>query len=282
VVSAAQRREAARYLVSRYGVSERRACCAVKVSRSVFRYQSRRAPDDALRRHIRDLAETRLRYGYKRIYILLRRQGLPINHKRVHRLYCLEGLQLRAKRPRRHVSAAARTGNRQRPTAPNQAWSMDFMAAFTGSGGKFRVLTILDMFTRESLAIEIGRRLRGEDVVRALNRIVLRRTAPKSIYCDNGSEFTGRLLDLWAYHQGVEICFSRPGKPTDNALIESFNGRFRDECLNTHWFTTLEEAQCESERWRQDYNENRPHMGLNGMTPNEYAVSYEQEDREFA
>ena len=154
---------------------------------------------------------------------------------------------------------------------------MDFMAATTANGGKFRILTVLDMFTRQALAIEVGRWLRGDDVVRVLNRLVLQRPAPRSMHCDNGSEFTGRLLDLWAYHQGVELCFSRLGKPTDNALIESFNGRFRDECLNTHWFTSLEEAQHESELWRQDYNENRPHMGLKGLTPNEYAKAHAEE-----
>ena len=277
MVSVAQKREAARYLVSRYSISERRACGMVRISRSVHRYQCRRPPDDALRRHIREIAETRLRYGFQRIHILLRRHGMKINHKRVHRLYRLEGLQLRAKRPRRHVSAAARVATHQSPIAPNQAWSMDFMAATTANGGKFRILTVLDMFTRQALAIEVGRWLRGDDVVRVLNRLVLQRPAPRSMHCDNGSEFTGRLLDLWAYHQGVELCFSRPGKPTDNALIESFNGRFRDECLNTHWFTSLEEAQHESELWRQDYNENRPHMGLKGLTPNEYAKAHAEE-----
>ena len=154
---------------------------------------------------------------------------------------------------------------------------MDFMAAEMANGGKFRVLTVLDMFTRESLAIEVGRRLRGDDVVRVLNRLVLQRPAPRAMHCDNGAEFTGRLLDLWAYHQGVELCFSRPGKPTDNALIESFNGRFRDEFLNIHWFDSLEEAQHKSELWRQDYNEHRPHMSLKGLTPNEYAKAHAEE-----
>lgn len=276
-MSVAHRREAARYLVSRYGVSERRACGMVRISRTVHRYQSRRPPQDALRREIRDIAQTRLRFGFKRIHVVLQRRGIHVNIKRVYRLYCLEGLQIKRKRPRRHVSSAVRSDMHQAPCAPNQSWAMDFMAATTANGGKFRILTVLDLFTRQSLAIEVGRWLRGDDVVRVLNRLVLHRPAPRSMHCDNGAEFTGRLLDLWAYHQGVELCFSRPGKPTDNALIESFNGRLRDECLNTHWFSSLEEAQRETELWRLDYNENRPHMGLKGLTPNEYAEIHAEE-----
>ena len=270
-MSAPQRREAARYLQSHYEVSERRACATVKLSRSVHRYQARRPDQSALRRHIRQIAHTRVRYGYLRIWTLLRRQGVAVNKKRVHRLYCLEGLQLRPKRPRRHVSAA----RRQRPTRTvkglNDAWSLDFVAGELAGRSKFRMLPIVDVCSRECLGIEVGQRLGAENVVAALERIRRTRGAPRRLFCDNGSEFQSRLVDLWAYQHQVTVEFSRPGKPTDNAHIESFNGRFRDECLNTHWFADLTEARTVIEAWRTDYNESRPHMALNSMTPLEYA-----------
>lgn len=173
-----------------------------------------------------------MRYGYRRLHVLLRREGFEINHKRVHRIYCELGLQLRPKRPRRHVSAAHRQPNR--PTRPNQAWTMDFVSNQLHGGQRFRALTVVDVFSRESLALEPGPHLRGEDVVRVLDRIAARQGTPRHIYCDNGSEFCSRLVDLWAYHHKVEMAFSRPGKPTDHAHIESFNGSLRDECLNLH------------------------------------------------
>lgn len=263
-----------RYLQSHYGISERRSCALVSLSRSVIWYQPKRPPQDALRRRIREIAETRVRYGYKRIHVLLRREGWAINHKRVHRLYCEEGLQLRAKRPRRHVSAAHRQPQRSRPTAPNQVWSMDFVSDQLQGGHRFRALTLVDVFTRECLAIEPGRQLGGEDVVKVLERVAVKRGTPKRIFCDNGSEFAGRLVDLWAYRRKVTIEFSRPGKPTDNAYIESFNGSLRDECLNIHWFSTLGDARAKLESWRQEYNESRPHRALNNQTPIEYAAQW--------
>ena len=261
------------YLRGHYPISERRACEIAQIHRSVRRYRSTRPSQEALRRRIREIAATRIRYGYRRIHVLLRREGWQINRKRVHRLYCLEGLQLRAKRPRRHVSAAHRQPPRRSAGHVNDAWSMDFVADQASGGEKFRMLTVVDVFTRECLAIEAGQRLRGDDVVRVLNRLIAERGAPKRLFCDNGSEFTGRLLDLWAYHNQVTIEFSRPGKPTDNAPIESFNGSFRDECLNVHWFSTLDDARVKIEAWRQEYNESRPHKALNQLSPLEYVAT---------
>ena len=176
---------------------------------------------------IRDLARTRVRYGYFRIYILLRREGWPINHKRVYRLYRNDGLSLRLKRPRRHVSAV----NRERSaaaSAPNTLWSMDFVSDALFDGRRLRALTVVDAYTREALVIEVDSGIKGEQVVEAMSRITMVRGAPESIRVDNGPE-------RWAYENVVRLDFSRPGKPTDNAFIESFNGRLRDECLNAHW-----------------------------------------------
>lgn len=274
MVSASHRREAVRYLHGHYPISERRACQASGWARSSHRYVSRRPPQEALRRRIRELAHCRVRYGYRRIHILLKREGIHVNQKRVHRLYCLEGLQLRAKRPRRHVSAATRQPPKTKPQAPNLCWSMDFVSDQTGNGQRFRALTIVDVFTRECLAVEPGQKLGGEDVARVLGRLVAERGAPKRIYCDNGSEFAGHLVDLWAYANQVTLEFSRPGKPTDNAYIESFNGSLRDECLNVHWFDDLTDAKEKLQAWQQDYNESRPHRSLNNLSPLQYKAQW--------
>lgn len=239
---------------------------------------------------IRDLARTRVRYGYFRIYILLRREGgagqgsddaehrwkasvgWPINHKRVYRLYRNDGLSLRLKRPRRHVSAV----NRERSaaaSAPNALWSMDFVSDALFDGRRLRALTVVDAYTREALVIEVDKGIKGEQVVEAMSRITTIRGAPKSIRVDNGPEFVSKALDRWAYENGVTLDFSRPGKPTDNAFIESFNGRLRDECLNAHWFLSLADARAKIEAWRRHYNESRPHTSLGWMTPAEYAAA---------
>ena len=202
---------------------------------------------------------------------MLKREGWSIGRNLIYRLYREEGLSLRTKRPRRRKMVVHREARCQ-PKHPNEAWSLDFIHDELSNGKKFRALTIVDIFTREGLAIEVGHRLRGENVVDVLNRLVRRRGAPKYLFADNGAEFTGQLVDLWAYHHGTRIDFSRPGKPTDNAFIETFNGSLRDECLNIHWFETLAEAQRLIEAWRIDYNESRPHMALGNKTPAEYLL----------
>ena len=281
MVSASQRRSAVRYLAGRYSVSERRGCEVTRTARSTFQYKSIRPSQESLRQKIRDLALSRVRYGYKRIHVLLKRQGIHVNKKRVYRLYCQEGLQLRPRRPRRHVTAATRQPPRAKPKAPNVAWSMDFVSDQTVDGLRFRALTVVDVFTRECLAIEPGKSLRGTDVVNVLSRITKKRGAPKRIYCDNGSEFCGRLVDLWAYANSVIMEFSRPGKPTDNAFIESFNGSLRDECLNVHWFDDLTDAREKLQAWRREYNESRPHRSLDDLSPLEFKARWAENRSEI-
>jgi putative transposase len=265
-------KEVVRYVTSCHGYSERRACSLTRQNRSTQRKPSRRDPRAALRLRMHEIVRTRIRYGYRRVLTMLRREGWAIGKKLVYRLYCEEGLVLRSKRPRRRKMQVHRQARCQ-PRRPNEAWSLDFVHDQLSNGQKFRALTVVDIFSREALAIEVGQRLRGEHVVDVLNRLVQQRGAPKYLFADNGAEFTGQLVDLWAYHHGVRIDFSRPGKPTDNAFIETFNGSLRDECLNLHWFNTIVEARSLIEAWRQDYNESRPHMALGNKTPREYALS---------
>jgi putative transposase len=227
-------------------------------------------PRTALRLRIREIAQTRVRYGYRKIRVLLNREGWKVAKKLVYRLYREEGLTLRHK-PRRKRRAGLHRRERFRPTAANQVWSLDFVADQLADGRRFRALTVLDVFTRESLTIEVGQSLKGEDVVRALNAILQRRGAPKLLFCDNGSEFTSQSMDLWAYRYGAQIDLSRPGKPTDNASVESFNGTLRAECLDVDWFATLTEAKQLIEAWRREYDDSRPHRSLGERTPNEFA-----------
>lgn len=253
-----------------YAVSERRACRVICFNRGSHRYQSVADPQACLRMRIREIAQVRVSYGYKRIHALLTREGWRMNHKRVYRLYREEGLMLRRQRPRRRV-AAKRREEQAVAQAINESWSMDFMSDQLFDGRRIRVLTLVDNFSRESLALEVAQRFRGEDVAKVLDEIVSQRGAPQSIRVDNGPEFTSKALDLWAYANQVELDFSRPGKPTDNALIESFNGSFRHECLNQEWFLSLEDARHKAGAWQVDYNEVRPHSSLGNLAPREYA-----------
>jgi putative transposase len=253
-----------------YRVAERRACRVLGFARSSFRYQSRRDPRAELRVRLRDLAASRVHYGYVRLWVLLRREGWVVNKKLVYRLYCEEGLGIRRRKPRRRKSVQVREA-RVPVQHANETWSMDFMSDQLVGGQRFRLLTLVDNHSRESLAIEVGQRLTGDDVVRVLEQVTAERGKPQSIRVDNGPEFISRSLDLWAYFNGVKLDFSRPGKPTDNAVIESFNGRLRDECLNQHWFLSLDEAKRLTEAWREDYNRVRPHASLGHRTPFEFA-----------
>lgn len=258
------------YIVSHYGLKLRRACTLIKQTRSTQYYQSVKDPKTALRRRMHVIAHTRVRYGYRRIHVLLKREGWQLGKNQAFRLYQEEQLQLRSKLPKRRKMVVCRQVS-IKPTQPNQVWSMDFVADQLANGVRFRTLTIIDVFSKEALAIEVEQRLGGEHVVDALNRLAAQHKAPQFLFVDNGSEFAGRLLDLWAYHHQTRIDFSRPGKPTDNAHVESFNGSFREECLNLHWFENLEEAKAIIEAWRRDYNESRPHMALSGRSPAECA-----------
>jgi len=258
-----------------YWVSQRRACRVVGFCRTSHRYRSHRRDDRALRLRIVEIAETRVRYGYRRVQVLLRREGWRVNHKRTYRIYCEEGLYLRRKRPRRHISGSRRM-LRPEVEQPNACWSMDFIVDALFNGRRFRALTIVDNFSRECLAIEAGQHLKGDEVVEVMERLVIERGAPERIQCDNGSEFVSKVLDKWAYENGATMDFSRPGKPTDNAMIESFNGTFRDECLNVNWFLSLEDAREKIERWRVEYNEFLPHSSLGDLTPQEFADQFSE------
>ena len=258
------------YLHGSYRVSERRACKVTRLNRGTFRYRTHKDPRTALRMRIREIAQTRVRYGYRKIRVLLNREGWKVGKYLVERLYREEGLTLQQRRKRRRRVAEHRR-ERFHPTGPNQVWSMDFVADQLADGRRFRSLTVVDIYTRECLAIESEQRLKGEDVVLVLNRIKIQRGVPKFLYCDNGSEFSSQAMDLWAYQNGVRMAFSRPGKPTDNAFVESFNGTFRADCLDAHWFMSLTETQRIVETWRREYNESRPHRALGEKTPHEFA-----------
>ena len=273
----AQKRAVVRYFRTGFRVSERRACRVAMVPRSSCRYRSVAADQTALRLRLRDLATTRVRYGYRRLHILLRREGWRINHKRVYRLYREEGLGIRVKRRKKLASAP-----RILPppaTQPLERWSLDFLADSLVDGRRFRVLMIVDNVSRVSPAIEVGSSVTGERVVAVLERLKRTTGIPARIAIDNGPEFVSKALDAWAYQNGVQLEFSRPGKPTDNAFVESFNGRFRDECLNQHWFTSLEEARRTIEVWRIDYNMERPHRALGQQTPAAWEAAWAPSQR---
>jgi putative transposase len=258
------------YLMGRYTVSARRACLVMRTTRSSVYYKSRKDPLTGLRQRMRELSQTRVRFGYRRLRVLMQREGWLVGKERFYRVYTEEGLALRRKRPWRHVTAVHR--EQRRPAiARNDIWSMDFVSDQLADGRRFRALTVIDMFTRECLAIDVGQGLGGHDVAATLERLRFERGVPRRIYCDNGTEFVSAAMDLWAYTNGVILDFSRRGKPTDNAMIESFNGRLRADCLNAHWFTSLEDAQQKIDAFRWDYNEHHPHRSLKGQSPREFA-----------
>jgi len=272
MVSPAQRREGVAWAQGAYRLSERRAIRALGVSRSSFRYRSQKAPREPLRARIREIAATRVSYGYRQVHTLLRREGWTVNHKLVYRLYREEGLTLRRKRPRRRRSAARRE-QRSAPMRPNERWAMDFVHDTLTGGQAVRVLAVIDVHTRECIALRSGRSFRGDHVVEILAHAGTERAAlPELISVDNGTEFTSRSLDHWAYWNQVKLDFSRPGKPTDNAYIEAFNSVLRRECLSQHWFLDLEDAQQVLDRWRADYNNFRPHGSLARSTPADFAA----------
>jgi len=217
---------------------------------------------------IRAHAAARPRFGYRRIPVLLRRGGWRVNHKRVYRIYRAEGLAVRRRR-RKRMAVGMRTVLPP-PNRPNERWSMDFTLDTLASGRRFRTLNVVDDFTRECLVVEVDTSLGGTRVVRVLERLLAGRDRPVVIVCDNGPEFGGETLDAWAYAAGVRIRFIRPGKPVENCYIESFNGKFRDECLNHHWFPDLDDARTKIEDWRRDHNEVRPHSSLGDLTPEEF------------
>ena len=250
-------------------MSERRACGLMGITRWINRYQSRRDPQDELRLRLRECAASRVRYGYRRLTVLLRREGWTVNAKRIYRLYAEEGLQVRTKK--RQKRAAQTRVRLASPLRANQRWSMDFVSDRLTDGRWFRILTIVDQYTRECLCAYADRSQTGSKVVEHVDRLVALRGAPESITTDNGGEFAGQAMDAWAHRIGVKLDFIRPGRPVQNGYIESFNGRLRDECLNTEVFLSLADAREKIESWRRDYNQRRPHSSLADRTPEEFA-----------
>ena len=249
----------------------------IGIRRSSYRYQSSAKDQSALKLRIRDLAAARVRYGYRRVHVLLSREGWQVNHKRVYRLYRLQGLSLRLKTRKKRISGIRVA--LAPPKAPNERWSMAFMSDSLHDGRRFRVLTLVDNMSRESPAIAVDNSFSGSAVVAVLERVTQTHGLPKAIQVDNGPEFVSKALDMWAHRNGVKLAFSRPGTPTDNPYIEAFNGRVRPECLDQNWFASLEDARQIIEAWRVEYNTERPHTALNNQAPAAYRAAWERQQK---
>lgn len=258
-----------------FAVSERRACRVLGLSRAVQRYRSATDEQLGLRLRLRELAASRGRCGDRRLHVLLQREGWPINHKRVYRLYCLEGLAWRRKARKKRLGLPRVAG--PVATQPPMEWGMDFLSDRLVDGRRFRVLTLVDHVSRVSPAIAGDRSLTGRHVVALLEHVVATNGCPQRIWVDNGPEFVSKALDAGAYRHGVQLIFSRPGTPTDNPFVEAFHSRFRDECLDQHWFASLEEARQIIEAWRTEDHEQRPHGALGQQTPAEFVARWERE-----
>ena len=270
MVGAQAKREAASSLEDKYRISERRACKLLTLPRSSKRYDRVPDKDNHNRETIKELASKHKRFGCPRIHILLRRQGIEINHKKTERLYREEGLKLRKKKRRKRITSELRVPL-TRAEGPNEEWSLDFVSDSTVYKQRFRCLCIIDNYNREALGIEVSHSISGKYVARVLDKISFTAGLPKSLRVDNGPEFISQALDEWAYRNGVRINFITPGRPMENSYVESFNGKLRDECLNMHWFTDIYDARKKIEDWRNFYNEERPHSSLKGLTPKEFA-----------
>lgn len=258
------------------GLSVRRSCRLVGLERKTFRYRSRRPRREDLRVRLRVLAEERVRWGYRRLHVLLRREGILANHKAVYRLYREEGLAVR-RRKRKRVAVPRRP--MVVPQRLNERWSMDYVSDVIRGGRRIRIFNVVDDLSREGLASEVDTSLPARRVIQALEEIALERGYPERIVCDNGPEFRSRALDEWAYENGVSLDFIQPGKPVQNPFVESFNGKMRDECLNVHWFANVEEARAMIADWRRDYTQVRPHSSLGNRTPSEFAAAFSIQTR---
>lgn len=251
-----------------YAFSERRACGLVMVAVSTYRYETRRS-DEPLRTRLVQLAREKPRFGYRRLHVLLRRRGERVNHKRLHRIYREAGLMIRRKK-RKHC---VRVGQPLRSwTGANQEWALDFVHDAVECGRKIRVLSVVDAYTRECLALEVDTSFASRRVTRVLDAIVAERGQPQAIRCDNGSELTSRHFLAWCVERQIELIHIQPGKPTQNPHVESFHGRLREECLAVSWFQNLFDARRKISAWRIEYNEERPHSSLGYRTPKEFAT----------
>jgi putative transposase len=260
------------FLVERFGLSHRRSCGLVGLWRATFQYRPKPRDEAGLIQRLKELAQARPRFGYRRLHVMLRREGFKLNHKRTERIYRREGLSLRVRKRKKRASGVRVP--LPAATRSNERWAMDFMEDKLMNGRKFRAFTLEDAFSRESPAIEADHSLTGQRVCRVLDHVAGVRGLPEVIQIDNGPEFAGKALDAWAYQRGVKLEFISPGKPTENGHIESFNGHFRDECLKMHWFASLQEAREVIEAWRVDYNRVRPHSSLGYLTPEEFAAKH--------
>jgi len=280
MVSPERKRAAVRHLQTEGLSSQRRGCALVEVSRSSLYYVPRRRPDDeTLRARIKQLAERKRRYGYRRVWADLRREGWQVNHKRVHRIWKQEGLSLPRKRPGKR-SYGPKGEVKQRGTHPDHVWTYDLCEDRTERGGRLRLLSVVDEYTRECLAIEVAPSIGGEQVVETLKWLALTRAVPEHIRSDNGPEFIARKVRDWLKRAGCETIFITPGSPWENPFIESFTGKLRDECLNCEIFADLEEARVVIEAWREEYNTERPHSSLGYLTPVEFARRTSQGETE--
>jgi putative transposase len=255
-------------VIGEYAFSVRRGCGLLTMAVSTYRYPSRRN-DGPLRQRLVELARAKPRFGYRRLHVLLQREGERVNHKRVHRVYREAGLMLRRKKRKRCVRAGQPLVER---TAPNQEWSLDFVHDAVESGRAIRVLSVVYAYTRECLALEVDTSFASRRVTRVLDQIIAERGLPQYIRCDNGPEMTSRHFLAWAMERGIEIIHIQPGKPQQNGRLESFHGKLREECLNVSWFQNLFDARNKIAAWRQDYNEQRPHSSLGYRTPQEFAA----------
>ena len=264
-----------------YQISARRAARLVKVPWTTLLYKSRKERQEPLRRRLREIAATYVRYGYRRLTVLLKREGWKVNAKRIYRLYEEENLKVRSVE-RKKIARRQRVPQAQ-AMRPNECWSADFVSDKLTDGRAIRILTVIDQFTRECVWLEADRSMNGPKVVAAMMRAIAERgSAPRSITLDNGSEFAGRVMEAWAIQAGVQLCFIRPGRPVENGFIESFNGRLRDECLNVEWFTSLQEARGKLAAWRNHYNHARPHSALDDRTPAMFAGLHGTRPARFA
>jgi len=271
VVTPAARKEAVEFACSNFPLSLRRACGLMQIQMSSYYYRHQPRADEALRAALKEAAAKRRRWGYRMLAEVLRRKGFEDNLKRIHRVYCEEKLQVKVRRRRK---TARWRGEKPLPAdRPNERWSMDFMSDQLANGRTIRVFNVVDDFTRQCLAMEVDTSLNGVRVTRVLDRLVARHGHPQRIVMDNGPEFTGKALDRWAWEHRVKLAFIEPGKPVQNAFVESFNGTCRNECLNENWFLSLADARAIIENWRIDYNDQRPHSSLGGRTPSEFATS---------
>lgn len=263
------KREAVAHLIDKHQVSQRRACEVLKADRSTIRYHSKRLDDFEQREAIKRVAKERRRFGYRRINVMLQREGICMNHKKLRRIYAEEKLQVRRRGGRKRALGTRRP--MEMPDGATQRWSLDFVNDAFTDGRRFRILTVVDDFTKECVALVADTSLSGLRVTRELDRAIAERGAPKTIVSDNGTEFTSMAILKWAQETGIDWHYIQPGKPTQNAFIESFNGKLRDECLNETLFSSLADAKYELENWRHDYNHQRPHSSIGYLTPNEFA-----------